>query len=665
MRDNFYDEWTQVWRSYFCNRPPEKDDQGKDDPTQTSIGMPGTFSHIERMVHRITAQPPNVRYHTKDPELSKLISRKIMLDWDKGQVQRWQKKHVRQACLFGWSVRAWHWLDDVRMRRRRVNPFTEAQDPDTLRSILRQYGEGVTPEQFGMMQPWQQKMLLVKLLADNGRGNLLPVEYPYTAYHGAKSDVLFVGDCYPEPNFTTLQSSGFLIIERRRKREWLDDLAKNVPEFAPGIEKFLKAVPNGTPRRFFGNRDTACLRDDLEGAIGRSSDDAAYDNTGNQYQREWVMTEMWIPGRKPKLKLVGEDDHWIGEIDAPHDLEGKIPFTDLVLIDDQLCGIGNANARIMRGIQQLHDRQVCQRVDLVYNILRPLIGTSSYELYNNPDMIKRGKGMRLVKMRGAGDIWVQPEQAAMAAVATGLQDESGLWRLWQVGTNESNLSMAANVDPQQARTATGAKLMQASQDVLVNGVNQMFMWAGLNQDVEMIYLLNRSEMAEDVEFDVVPYDRERNSKTEMEWVKVTPLMFQQDGEIIVEAGSTLADDDEANVGKAMNLYQAALSAPPGLWNAEKARDELLIAQGKRHEIAEWAGKPTPEPTAEPPKTSVSFSIKWEMLGLEEQQAVLQAAGIEKPQQGPPPPGMEQQDSGPPPTGPQPVPQLPAPQEAAA
>jgi hypothetical protein len=654
LRDNFYDQWKAVWKSYFCERDPELDENGKPDLTQTSFGMPGTHSHVERTVHRITGQLPNVRFHAKDTNLSKLISRKIMLDWDRGGVQRQQKRHVRQGVLFGWSVRAWWWHNDQRMRKRRVDPFSPDLDEGTLAAILQQYAGGASVEQFLQIDPAYQQMMLAQIFGKHSRGNLLPIEYPYTAYHGAKSDFLYIGDCYPQPNFQSIQTSGYFIVERRRNLEWMKSIAKAFPEFADGLNRFINARPKGTGRRYFGEREDALLREEMESAIDRTSDEADYESE-SKYQREWVFTEMWIPGERPKLKLVGEESEWIGEIESPYELEGKIPFTELVLLDDLLCGIGNSTARIMRGIQQLHDRQVCQRVDLVYNILRPLIGTSNWELYNNPEQLKRGPGFRLVKMRGPGDMWMQQEQAAMAAVATGLQDESGIMRLYQMLTGENNMSMMSNVDPSQNRTATGAKLMQANQDVLVKGMNDMFTHASLNADAEMIYQLNRSEMSEDVEFDIVKYDRGRQrSQSEAEWVSVTPLMFQLDGEILVEAGSTIADDDEGNVAKASNLIQA-LAGHPNV-NQRKLAEDLLIAHGKRAELGEYIVEDK-EPAPEPPKLTVSIPMKWELLSEDQRNAVAKLIGlpITVPEEGAPPPQLP----------PGPPAQLPAPEGAPA
>lgn len=647
MESNFYSEWEQVYKSYCCEREPEKDDKGRPDNTQTSLGMPDTFSHVQRTVARITAQTPDISFHAKEELVGELIGRTLMWQWDKGKVQRIQKKHARQATMFGWSVRPWWYCREEHTRRKRVDPMQA--DPETIEKIVEQY-TNFKPSVFSMAPQGLQKVALARIAARYGKGGLVPVQYLYRGFEGPKADFLFIGDCYPEPNFQDVQSSGYFIVERLRDQDWIETMARDIPEFQAGLHAYVAARPNGSERRFFGDRESTHLRSRLEAEINRSDNE---EWPTSKHSRKWIITEMWTPGRDAKLRLVGEDEYYIGEIDCPYDLEGRVPFTELVLIDDLLTGIGNSTARILRGIQQLHDRQVNQRVDLIYNILRPLIGTSNHELYNNPDLLKRGKGFRVVKMRGPGDIWMQGEQAAMAAAAAGLQDESGIMRMWQMASGDSNMSMAANVDPDQNRTATGARIAATNQDILTKDLNDMFLWSGLNSDAEMMYMLNRSEMSDPVEFQPGRYYRKYGTQDPVQeaWVKVEPAMFQLDGEIVVQAGSTLADDDESLKSDAVQLFSMFAGNP--VVNQQKLIDNVLIHHGKGRELQEWKAPPPP-PVPPEFKGSASLAVKYEMLSLEEKNIWAEKLGMQ-----PVPPAAEMTPGAPGlPPGMPPQPQLP-------
>ncbi len=621
MEDNFYSQWKTAFKNYKAERDAEKDPDGQSDLTQTSIGMPDTWAITRRGVARTTAQIPNLRFHAKDPAVSELISRTLMYQWDKGGVQRNQKRHVLQAFLFGWSVRPWYFSVDEHTRSKRVDPMRGDLDEATVEQIAQTYK--LRPEEL------LDETVRAELLAEHSRGRLLPVKYKYLAYQGPRCDFLFVGDCYPEPNFLTIQSSGWFIVERRRSREWIEKTVKRFPEFRAGFEELLKDKPEGTPEPVT-RQGTADLREMFHSAIDRKQWTDETTSTDKTNPR-WTILEQHVPGARPKLALVAEESTWIGEIDYPYDLDGKIAFTELVLIDDLLCGIGDSVPRIIRGLQLLHERQVNVRFDLIYNLLRPLICTSNRELYENADKaLKRHKGFRLVYMRGPGDIWMQSEQAALASAAAGLQDESSIMRLLQFASGESNMTMAANVDPQQARTATGARILAFNQDVLTKDLVDMFNQSSVQADAELMFLMNRSELPDAVEFDGSPYDRNYTAERDMlreQWMKAEPAHFQLDGEITAELGSTMADDDEAKVAKATNLFQAAMSRPD-LFNLQKARDEFLIAMGKGRELKQWAAPPPPPPQPPEVKTSMTVSVKWEFLSEAERQQFLQRAGVE-------------------------------------
>lgn len=634
LKNNFYPEWEQVFKHYHCHRDPVIGPDGKEDKEASNVGLPMTWAHIRRIVARGTAQIPNLKYKARNPGAGELIGRTLMYQWDKGEVQRQQKRHFTQLALCGISVRAWYWSVDTYMRSKRVNPLAPDITPETLQAIATTYG---VPVQY-LTHPEVGETIRARLAAKRGRGGLLSLKYPYTAYAGPKCDFLFIGDCYFEPNFQSLQSSKWFIVERRRDRSWMERIVKVYPEFSKGFQELVDKYPQGTPPLDTRQGETQSLRQRMQAGIGRVSQDTV--TTQDNYNTpEWTILEQHVPGANPKLAYVGEESHFLGEIDYPYDLDGRIAFTEAILIDDLLSGIGDSTARTIRGLQQMHERQVNSRFSLVYNLERPLIGTNNRELFENPGQLKRGQGFRLVMMRGQGDMWVQGEQAAMAAVAVGLQDESGIMRLYQMATGDSNMSLAANVDPSQNRTATGARIMQNNQDVLTKDVIDSFNATSVQADAQMMFLLNRSEFSDALEFDASLYNRDYASGKDLlkeEWVKIEPELFQLDGEIIAEVGSTLADDDEANVAKATNLFQAAI-ANPNVFNIEKARDEFLIAMGKGRELAQWAAPPQPDQPQEM-KAALSVALKWEMLDPVVQQQILLRAGIIQAPQGPPPPG---------------------------
>lgn len=625
MENNFHGEWATVYQNYLCVRDMRADpnDRSGDtpDPTVSSIAMPDTWGWIRRLVARLTGQIPNVRYRTDDPMVAELISRTLMYQWDRGGAQKQQKKHVLQAGLFGWSVKAWWWDKQVRRRRKKIDPW-HAQEAD-LMSIAQQYG---VPPEVLLSDPTAMVMLLQQF----GRGGkYLPLEYDYCAYEGPRSEVLFPGDCYPEPGFTDIQNSAWFIVERRHDREWMERAAMAYPEFREGFDALLSAYPNGTQARELKLSDKNTLYSKLKDAVGMAE---THFNSGSQYGTgRWTFTEMHRPGKNPRWIVVAEDNFFIGDVDHPFDLDGKIPFTECVLIDNVLHGIGDSTARVLSPIQKMHNAQTSQRYDVVDRILKPLIFTADRNLYENPNKLKPGHGFRLVySAMGAAATQAENLGPALSAVAVALQDESSIMRSWQVGTGDSNMSMAANVDPNQNRTATGARLAAFNQDILTKDLLDRYS-VSLAEDAEIMFMLNRSELSDAVNFEAKLYRRTRSAAQDIiqqEWVSVEPELFNRDGMLTVEAGSTLADDDEAKVQKAQMMY-SMFNGHPRV-NQEKLRDEVLTSLGKGKELDQFAAPPAPPPPPEDKtKVNVSLSIKFEELPDEAKAAILNSTVLPK------------------------------------
>ena len=153
--------------------------------------------------------------------MSEMISRTLMYQWDRAKVQRVQKLRYRQALIFGWDVRPWFWAFEERVRTRRLDVLGGQLKPEDLEHIASTYK--VTPQ--ALMMPELQPRILAGLLSKHSRGRMLPVKYPYKCYEGPKCDFLFVGDCYPEPRFRSIQTSNWFIVERRRNKQWLENVA--------------------------------------------------------------------------------------------------------------------------------------------------------------------------------------------------------------------------------------------------------------------------------------------------------------------------------------------------------------------------------------------------------------------------------------------------------
>lgn len=645
-RDNFWEMWGQVYQSYRCVGGPNEEDEDED--AEENVGTPLTAAWVNRFVARVTAQTPNPRLRMNKRDRSDRTSRGLMYQWDRSLAQQGLEKAVRTAGIFGWSVRGWDWVNNVYIRSQRVDPLVSVDDPEVARWVDNSYAwikkeAGIAYDE---MTPEQRVELVPELLRRHGKGSLVKVRRQVTAYQGPMPYHVPIADCYPEPEFDTLQGSNWFGCERRRRRHELEAMAKQYPSLADGIERLFAEYPKGTPlwsnaasRQALGN-----FRDYMKLAYPgnrfsdevRGSDDTLY----------WTTLEWHFTGPQRKIKIVGGDKVWLGEIsgeDLP-DLEGMIPFAELRFIDDLAGGIGESLPRWFSGLQLLYDRQVNVRWKLIGQLLRPLIGTSNRELFEDPSLMKRGPGFRMLLMRGPNEMWQQNEQAALAAAAAGLQDASSILALYQMITGETNTSLSANVDPAQGRTATGAKLIAFTQDLMTRDQIKKLGYF-LQQEHRLMYMLNRSEAEIEMVFDGTVYRRRYDGKQDLAQMpegeiemRVRPIDWQDEAEVLVEDGSTLADDDEARAQSArLNLQM--LGGNP-LINQHKVLEDVLVASGKGAVLNEYFVPPQPQVPPPVTRPALSVSVKHELMTPEEKFGIYESAGIKIPGlNAPPVPGL--------------------------
>lgn len=686
MKDGFYSQWEKVHKNYLCEADPKIDPYAEDnslpgvpgntliydstgrpypskasDSELTSLSTPDTWSLERRRAARATAQLPNLRYMDPKQDVANRVSRALMYQWDM-QIQPTQKRHVLQADMFGISVRAWSYITEREHRMRTINPLKMTPDQEQL--IQGQFGEeiGMITQMLPPMPDAQlppgttDPRVYAELLKLKGNGTRLKVGQDVLVYTGPTAQVLFLGDCFFEPMFQSLQTSAWFITQRRRDKAWFEDLVSAYPEAADYVEDLLKSKPYGTPfsNKADGTDDTKNLRENMASIVNQGSQEG--EENEDPDAARYTVLEIHYTGAKSRVEYVC-DSQWIGAYDQPHELSGRIPFTSLCLHESLLHGIGDTDARVIRGLQDLRSRLVCQRADMGDALLRPLVGTDDQSIMDDPSLVRRWKGLRLVQLKHPNAMWSIQDQAALAGAANGFNEEGAMNRLIQQATNESNMSNSADADPQQGKTATGARIIARNQDILTRDMlNQLN--KGIREDAQMMFRLNRVEMQDDLTFDGSAYRppgggpmsqpgvgtpppppaappippespvpppmgmAPEGAPTEgappgpppgppappapdmsSAVITVTPEDFQGDFQVEPEVGSTLAEDDEDNLNRATVLFQLAASRPD-LFNQMKARNELLIAYKQGHRLEEWNPPPPPE---KPPGVEMKIS----------------------------------------------------------
>lgn len=675
MQANFWGEWEQVLRQYLCE-PAEiinpNDEGATAHSTDTSryrglfgangrminetvprtgdevvnLYVPDQWALVRRKTARVTAQVPNLRMMSRDFVRANKVSRTIMWQWDTMGRAREEKKHTACAFLFGWSVKAWYWERSVYKQTFRVDPFRA--DEGQWRRIVSAYegdirkllavGEEISADGLFMALGDEQlrQVIAAELVEKHAIGRYLRVREDKLGYVGPKFDHVFLPYLFPMPNFSSIQDSAWFAVIRRRNRSWFENLAAaydGEKSFnKEQMDDLLKDVSEGTKASEFLGKEGDNLLGKFTAAVNRTVGENGSGGYSDDDDAEWSVLEIHHKGRDGEnatVEYVPEGRYYLGRLPYTFDLEdGRKAFTEKVFVDSFLGGVGDSASRIIRKMVEQHGRETSLRGQLADSVLRPYMRTDDPNLMEEPERIKRGPyGIRLINVQGRLEPVAEPH--AHAAIMTGLNNDSAIMRNIQYATGESNMSMQANVDPQQARTATGARIMAFNQDTLSREEQQMHD-VSIREDAEMMRQLNRSELSDELTFDMSPYARanadgraagagqgtDPNQPPQPPptdigldpLTTVTPEDFQIDGMMQSEANSTLADDDELNVHKAQVLFDMVMQAPQ-MFNPKRAADTVLIAMGEGSRLQEWQPVPPTGPVEpEPAQARLNMNL---------------------------------------------------------
>lgn len=686
MQNNFWGQWEQVLRQYYCE-PPEIVDgnavganrQSTDtsryhglfgpdgrmmDETvpQTNdevvnLYVPDQWSLVRRKTARVTAQVPNLRMMSSDFVRANRVSRTIMWQWDNMGRNREEKKHTACAFLFGWSVKAWYWERNVFKLTTKIDP-NQADEAQWGR-LERAYGNELNKVAMSLMldaggQELDPRLVrqaqIAWLLETHGVGRFVRLREDKLGYVGPKFDHVFLPCLYPLPDFNNIQDSAWFAVVRRRNREWFENLRtaykdnENAQLRVDQLDALMTDMKHGSKTNEFMGKDGVNLMEKMATAVRRTTQQEGQGGYSDDDDAQWSVLEIHHKGKNgenAEVEYVPEGRYYLGRLPYTFDLEnGNKAFTEKVFVDSFLGGVGDSASRVIRKLVEQHGKETSLRHELAKDVLRPYMQTDDPNLIDEPERIKRGPyGMRLIQVQGNMKPIMEPH--SHAAIMTGLQNDQSIMRNIQYAVGESNLSAMSNVDPQQARTATGARIMAFNQDTLTKEELSMNN-ESIRADVEMMRQLNRSELDDELTLDMSPYARAVADKasdpnspppTELGFesaiMKVTPEDFQIDGNIQPEINSTLADDDELNVHKSQVLFSMVMQAPQ-LFNPARARDTVLIALGEGGRLAEWMPPPPtgpvpPEPAQARVNLNAMVSLKdvAENLGEEAARAYLE------------------------------------------
>jgi hypothetical protein len=194
----------------------------------------------------------------------------------------------------------------------------------------------------------------------------------------------------------------------------------------------------------------------------------------------------------------------------------------------------------------------------------------------------------------------------------------------------SDFAPGTSENPQAGKFATTAALQaKASDSVTADTLDQVNMF--VRDCVELQLWMDQQAMDEDVQVPKQYFERIdavslRTQGGQARYIKVSPMDEQEDYEVLPEAGSTLAANDEFRVG-ALQQFAAIGEHHPDIINMRNVITKLAQATPGVNPEDVILPPPPPTPPVPPIKASLSLAVKWEQLPADVQAELLQNLGL--------------------------------------
>ena len=644
---NFYTEWAEIYRNLnartkaFRSYNYKSGEWEEDKSGRTNVCVPDHFVMWRRGTARLTRNPPNLRVRggpdTDQGQINRdKVSAKLMFNWDRAESQRAFKKVVSEAYAFGWSVGK-TWYDEVpvvRVLRRLTNTLTpqdfknlaNAKDPKVA-DLMKRFGPRLQ-DQTPFTDAEQAEMV-------SSMGDEAKLQVSTVRYKGPLLDHVFSGDVFPEPGFRSLPQSGYVIECSQRDEEWLD-YWKNQTTINPETgeeskvfadEKACQEVLDQAGQRVYIDEQELSLRRRMRDEIEVANPITAGRPIRAPKKRFLVDERHTIVNGHLCVDFVAEETVYLGRLWYPWETYGRFTYCEMVLIPDLLGGIGQSTLRVTRFLQQLRNARMNQTTDFINNKLLPIVLQRRTGDQTQYDMI-RTDWMRVVQVDDLNEFKNFDDPSFPGEAWTDQQQLQQQMQSSDPAT--SDFTPGSTTNPLAGKLATTAALQaKAADSVTADTLDNMNMF--IRDVVELQLWMDQQAMDEPVDvprqyFERVDALSMRTQGQNVRTIKVSPMDIQEDYEILPEAGSTLASDDQFRIGSLQQFYAIA-SQHPDIMNLRNILTKLAQATpGINAEEVIIPEQPQPQQGPEI-RIVVSVPAPWEKLAPDVKATILERAGL--------------------------------------
>ena len=643
--ENLYSEFAEIYRNINARAKPlkrynSKTSEWEEDNDHTNVCVPDHFVMLRRGTARLTRNPPNVRVRggpdsPQGQAAREKVSAKLMFNWDRSESQRSFKKIVNIGYGLGWGIGKVYY-DEVPVVRR-LRKLTTQLAPKDFKDLAKSHD----PQVAGLVQKFGPRLQDPTPFDEDEMGEIVAAMGDETSlnrstirYKGPVVDSVFIGDIFVEPGFKSLNESGYVIENSMRDEEWLDYWSKQTSidprtgESKPVFDKKACAkVLSVAGNRTYIDTQEMTLRRHMRDAIEIADPITAGKPIKAPKKRFMADERHAIVDGHLCTDFVGEESIYLGRLWYPWDTYGRYQYAEMVMIPDWLGGIGMSTLRVTRFLHLLRNARLNQTTDFINNKLLPLLKVREGTDLTAYDVVRTGWG-RLLQLQNMGDVEFQQDPVFPPEA---WQDQAGLQQqMQQADPSTVDFAPGTSDVSQAGKFATTARLADKQADnVTADTLDNINMF--VRDVVELELWMDQQAMNDPVDVPKEYFERIdalslRTAGANARMIKVSPMDIQEDYEILPEAGSTLASDDEFRVRGLQQFFMIA-EKHPDIVNMRAVVKKLAEATPGIEPEDIILPPPPPQPPVPPVKLNISVAIKWDELAPDVQAAILGKEGL--------------------------------------
>lgn len=497
------------WKQYMSiNDPITRLDTGQEIKGLSNLFMPWTYGMVEQRVPRVIGKIPSFQVVGEDqefdPQWADAIQQMLRKDLERAGYFMSAILHIKQAEIYGWSVRANFWR------------YEEGK-----RSIRKPIREPLSGCKVGYQQDCER----------------------YVKYDDPWTELIDVWRCYTQPGSLSIETSDWFIHESIQSRK---AIAQKAAQGLFDKDEVIKMFRESRGVSAFGNVTTgeSGLTDNpywtRMNAVGLTPDQQW--SGEDQYPRHRILTH-WTD---EEIITLGDEQYVLRVDPNPY---GRKPFRELKVVPIPFMQNGMGAVPIMQDLQRAMNSQENQRIDAInLAINKVILAPDDAADWDQMVMFPGNRvpcddpsRLKFLEVPPVGPDSYQETQRLM---------EASQW----ISAINDYIAPSQGSNTRLNKTASGVQAIQEQSNVIFSLISQLFELQDVQPTAEDFYHLRQQFQDRKRLFRVM-------GKKGYDYVAVTPDDLGWTPDIRPVGGSAQPTDKREEISKATTVFNTLWGNP--------------------------------------------------------------------------------------------------------